>query len=122
LKVLNALFACVFVLFAYWQLNDPDAMMWVIIYLIVAAVSAYAVFRKLDRKILIFLLMFFFIYIASYTPYIIEWVQLGMPSIAEEMQASTPYIERTREFFGLLICLVVVIYHYFSNNKIKYDV
>ncbi len=91
-------------------------MMWIIIYLIVAAVSGYAVFRKLDRRILVFLLTFFFIYIASYTPYIIEWVQLGMPSIADEMQASTPYIERTREFFGLLICLVVVIYHYISSK------
>jgi len=111
-----------FVLFAYWQFNDPDALMWVVIYLLVAGISAISIFKKLNRKILLFFLVFFFIYTASYTPYIAEWIQMGTPNIADEMKATAPYIERTREFFGLLICLGVVIYHYISSNKIQYNV
>ena len=120
MRVLNGILAFVFILFGYWQFNDPDALTWVILYFAVAGISLVAAFREVDRRVLIFFLMLFFIYVASYSLYLIEWVQLGMPSIAEEMQANTPYIERTREFFGLLICLLVMIYHYFSQKKIDY--
>ena len=106
-------------LFAYWQLNDPDALTWVIVYLLVASVSGYAVFEKIDRRILLFLVTMFLIYTLSYTPYIIDWIQQGMPSIAEEMKAATPYIEYTREFFGLLISLCVIVYHYYFSYKLK---
>jgi len=117
LKILNAILALVFVLFAYWQFNDPDALTWVIIYLVVAALSGFAIFKKIDSKILVFLMSFFVIYTLSYTPYIIDWVRQGMPNIAEEMKATAPYIEYTREFFGLLICLIVVGWHYFVSRK-----
>ncbi len=120
MRILNAILAFVFILFAYWQFNDPDALTWVILYSAVAGISLVAAFREVDTRVIIFFLMLFFIYAASYSLYLIEWVQLGMPSIAEEMKANTPYIERTREFFGLLLCLLVVIYHYFSQKKIKY--
>ena len=106
-------------LFAYWQFNDPDALTWVILYLAVAMISLVAAFRAVDRRVIIFFLMLFFIYAASYSLFLVEWIQLGMPSIADEMKATTPYIEHTREFFGLLICLLVMIYHYFSQKKIK---
>ena len=120
MRILNGILAFVFTLFAYWQFNDPDALTWVILYFAVAGISLVAAFRKVDRRVIIFFLMLFFIYAASYSLYLIEWIQLGMPNIAEEMQANTPYIESTREFFGLLICLLVMIYHYISQNKINY--
>ena len=118
MRIVNGILAFIFALFAYWQFNDPDALTWVILYMSVAMISLVAVFREVDRRVIIFFLMMFFIYAASYSLYIVEWIQLGMPSIASEMKANTPYIERTREFFGLLICLLVMIYHYFSQKKI----
>ena len=117
MKILNGILALLFILFAYWQFNDPDALTWVIIYLLVAAMSAYAIFKKIDKRILVFFLTFFLVYTLSYTPYILDWIRQGMPSIADEMKASTPYIEYTREFFGLLICLIVVVYHYCFSKK-----
>jgi len=119
LKILNVILTLIFLLFAYWQLNDPDALTWVIIYLLVAGVSGYAIFKNIDRRILLFLVTMFLIYTLSYTPYIIDWIHHGMPSIADEMKASTPYIEYTREFFGLLISLCVIIYHYYFSYKLK---
>lgn len=119
MKILNGILALIFLLFAYWQLNDPDALTWVIVYLLVAGVSGYAIFKKIDRRILLFLLTLFLFYTLSYTPYIIAWIQQGMPSIADEMKASTPYIEYTREFFGLLISLCVIVYHYYFSYKLK---
>jgi hypothetical protein len=119
LKILNGILALIFVLFAYWQLNDPDALTWVIIYLLVAGVSAYAIFKKIERKYLLFLLSFFLIYTLSYSPYILDWILKGMPSITEEMQAATPYIEYTREFFGLLISLLVIVYHYYFSCSVR---
>jgi len=40
-----------------------------------------------------------------------------MPSIADEMQAKNPYIEITREFLGLLLAFITLIFHFFQSRK-----
>jgi hypothetical protein len=43
-------------------------------------------------------------------PEIIKWIQDGMPSIVQSMKATIPTIEYTREFLGLLLCLIACIW------------
>jgi len=43
-----------------------------------------------------------------------DWiVKYKKPSIVESMQATKPYIEKTREFFGLLIISAALAINYF---------
>ncbi len=46
-----------------------------------------------------------------------DWiVKYKQPSITESMQATKPYIEKTREFFGLLIITAALAINYFASS------
>ena len=48
-----------------------------------------------------------------------DWiVKYKQPSITESMQATKPYIEKTREFFGLLIISAALAINYFAYSGI----
>jgi len=117
LKILKAILAILFFVFGYVQFNDPDAVTWIVIYFAMSVFCLFSVFRNIDRRFLLFLLMFFFIYIAGYSVYLIEWIQLGMPNILEDDSPHAAQTERIREFFGLIICFAVMVYHYFYSAE-----
>ena len=48
-----------------------------------------------------------------------QWIASGMPSITGEMKATSPHIEIAREFFGLLVCLAVLIFHSIRYARIR---
>lgn len=49
-----------------------------------------------------------------------DWVtKHDAENIAESMKASTPWIEDTREFFGLAILIIVLLINYFYAKKRK---
>lgn len=56
---LGATFAIIFVLFAYWQLNDPDPILWVPKYGVAAFVSIQAFRHKINKELLIVLFILF---------------------------------------------------------------
>ena len=60
-KVLGGLFGIIFLLFSYWQLNDPDPVLWVPIYLTAAYTSFQALRNRINLELLIvlFCLSFF---------------------------------------------------------------
>ncbi len=103
--------AVIFVLFALVQLNDSDAVMWVPPYLLVA----YLAFRAGSHNYYMLgsaiLLIFFIVWMSMYQPHMRDWVADGMPSITESMKAESPYIELSREFFGLLLCALTTTYY-----------
>lgn len=48
-----------------------------------------------------------------------DWItKYNTPSITESMQAKKPYIEKTREFFGLLIISAALALNYFVSGGI----
>lgn len=55
LSLLGILFAIVFVLFSYWQLNDPDPILWVPLYG-VASYVAFNAFRGIVNQELLIVL------------------------------------------------------------------
>lgn len=107
LIILNVIFCLSFIGFAYVNMNDKDSWLWVPIYLAAAALCGLAAFQLFYPMIYIPVMAFYLIY-ATYLFFardgVRDWItKYKMQHIAQTMQATKPYIEKTREFFGLLI-------------------
>ncbi|MEO6220430.1 MAG: transmembrane 220 family protein [Ginsengibacter sp.] len=128
MKIFNIVFVIIFILFAAVQYNDPDPYVWMIIYLYAAFLCFRAVQRKYNRVL-------YFTGLAGYVSYgawllfdktgVLNWArEHHSENIVQTMHATKPWIEETREFFGLVIVIVVLLINMFwlskrnSNNKL----
>lgn len=116
-------FGCLFFLFGFVQFNDPDPILWIFLYWYSSFIVILKYFKKLHKSFLYFGLFIYGLYALVLIPKIYDWFGLGMPSLVGEMHASTPYIEFAREFFGLCICLLFVLWnlknHPINRSKIN---
>ena len=108
MKIANLILVALFLLFAYFQYNDPDPWLWITIYLIVAGICGAAAFGKYNRWLNLAVLAGLTIYWLILLPDFISWVGEGMPTITGSMKAESPHIELVREFLGLLILIAAV--------------
>lgn len=113
MKFFNIFFSVVFILFAVVQYNDPDPYLWVPIYLYPALLCFLKFIQKPISRIAYWAGFLVFGVYAIYKMFdtngIIDWVQFHNASnIASTMKAEKPWIEESREFFGLLIILIVL--------------
>lgn len=117
LSFLNGFFCIAFVLFAYVNLNDKDSWLWIPIYMIASICCGLAAFGKFYPVVYLVVIAFYLIYATQLffaKDGVRDWiVRYNRPSIAESMQATKPYIEKTREFFGLLIISAALAINYF---------
>lgn len=120
LIVLNIIFCLSFVLFAWFNLNDKDSWLWVPIYLLAAACCAFAGLGMFYPIIYLLLIAFYLIYAVVLffaRDGVKDWiVKYKQPSLTESMQATKPYIEKTREFFGLLIISAALVVNYWVSR------
>jgi hypothetical protein len=118
LTILNCIFLVSFLLFAYVNLNDPDAWLWVTIYMVAAVCCGLAIFKKYYPVVYLAAIAFYLVYAVRLffsTDGVLDWIRkYKTPSIVETMQATKPYIEKTREFFGLLIISGALAIDYFA--------
>lgn len=118
LIILNILFCLAFLGFAYVNLNDPDAWLWVSIYMAVTICCGLFVFEMYYPLIYLGLIAFYLLYAVILffkKDGVLDWIsKYKRPSLVETMQATKPYIEQTREFFGLLIITGALIIDYLS--------
>jgi hypothetical protein len=122
MKILNIFFCVVFILFAIVQYNDPDPYLWIPIYLYPALLCYFKLMQKPISKIAYWagFLVFgaYAIYKMFDTNGIIDWIQFHNASnIASTMKAEKPWIEESREFFGLLIILIVLGINYKKKSN-----
>jgi len=117
LTILNIIFLIAFLLFAYVNLNDNDAWLWVTIYMVAAVCCGLAAFKKYYPAVYLVAVAFYLIYAVQLflsKDGVLDWIRkYKAPSIVESMQATKPYIEKTREFFGLLIISGALMMNYF---------
>jgi len=117
MRIFNLVFCILFVLFAALQYNDPDPYIWMPIYLY-AAVLCWLAFRQQ------YFLNGYLVGISGYAVYAVylfvaedgvwDWItRHDAANIAGSMKAEQPWIEETREFFGLVILIVVLLVDYF---------
>ncbi|MBV6646396.1 MAG: transmembrane 220 family protein [Cyclobacteriaceae bacterium] len=108
-KITSAILALVFATFAYLQFNDPDPLLWVLLYGIVSLVSLLQVFDISNRRLNGILLLLFVLYSLNYLPGFYEWMtQPNKTELFGEMVDEKPYIEEAREFIGLLMSIGVL--------------
>jgi len=121
MKVFNLIFCLLFVFSAFLQYNDPDPYIWMPIYLYGAVLCWMAFRNKYYPKaylIGIFLYLAYAIYLFFAKDGVLDWINKhNAEDIAATMKAEKPWIEETREFFGLVILIVVLAINYFYSKK-----
>ncbi|HEX4849790.1 MAG TPA: transmembrane 220 family protein [Puia sp.] len=125
MKILNIFFCVVFIFFAALQYNDPDPYVWMPIYLYAAVLCALAARNQFYPRAYWGGIFVYACY-ASYKLFcqdgVLDWIKYHHgEDIAATMQAEKPWIEETREFFGLVILIVVLLinFAYFKSKGKK---
>ncbi len=113
MKWFNLFFAIIFFASAVVQYNDADPYIWIPIYL-TGAYLCWQAFRKKYYPAAYVVLMVLFAGYATYFFFtengVLDWVQKhNAENIAATMQAEKPWIEDTREFFGLVLLIAVLL-------------
>ena len=121
MKAFNVVFTILFILFAALQYNDPDPYIWMPIYLFGAFICYQASKKHFNSS----LYTTGFIVYGAYCIYllldktgVLNWAtEHHGENIAQTMKATKPWIEETREFFGLAILIVVLVINKFYSKK-----
>ena len=112
MKALNIILCILFVLSAGLQYNDPDPLLWIVIYLYTAVFCLLAFRDKYYPRLYlagISLYGIYAIYLLFDKTGVLSWaLDHNAENIAQSMKASAPWIEETREFFGLLILIIAL--------------
>jgi hypothetical protein len=123
MKFFNIFFCIVFILFAAVQYNDPDPYLWIPIYLYPALLCYLKVMQKPIHKLAYWAGFLLFGAYAIYKMFdangILDWIQFHNASnIASTMKAEQPWVEESREFFGLVIILIVLGVNYSKKTTL----
>jgi len=118
MKVINIVLTILFAVFAVVQFNDPDPWFWVLLYGFIAVISGFAIVGKYYKRAIYIGMAICFLGVVIFYPDFRDWMNMGSPNIAESMKAEKPHIEFVREFFGLVICFLALLFHFFQKRKI----
>ncbi|MES3017688.1 MAG: transmembrane 220 family protein [Bacteroidota bacterium] len=123
MKAFNIVFCILFIISAGLQYNDPDPYLWIPIYLYGAFICFKAYQGKFYPKaclagMLIFLIYGIYLFFDKYGV-LTWWNDHDAENISQSMKATAPWIEETREFFGLLILSIVLFINYTSYRRKK---
>ncbi len=106
MRYLALFFCAVFVLFAYWQWNDPDPVWWIGVYLVVVY-ALFQVFRGRGNGELLGVLTVLYMVGA-----VNSWLQMqgweGFFTEGEGIAMKTMNQELARESAGMAICAAVM--------------
>lgn len=117
MKIINFLLALVFLVFAFVQVNDPDGAYWILIYGAVSVLCVLAMFRYYPLKVIWGLIFLYVIYMGFLFPGVLNWLAEDDKSVFfDQMQVEKPYIEESREFFGIFLAVMALAFHLFSRR------
>ncbi len=115
-KIVSGIFALLFFTFAAVQYNDPDSFSWIFLYGYVGVMAAMAALGKYNLALLIPVITIFALYFIYLIPSILDWIASD-DSLVGGMSDDKMYIERSREAFGLLIGLAVLLFVFFTRHR-----
>ena len=121
MKVFNIIFCLIFIAFAALQYNDPDPWLWVPIYMYASVLCWLAARKRYFTKAYLLGIVAYSVY-AVYKVFepngLLDWLnQHHAENITKTMKADQPWIEESREFFGLIILIVILSVNYFVVIK-----
>jgi len=119
MKVVNFLLAVMFLIFAFVQINDPDPLVWILIYGAMAVVCVMAIFSFYPMRFLFALLIAYLGYSVFYFKGVMEWLkQNNKADLFDDVKKMEHwYIEEAREFLGLFICIVILVAYIMAARK-----
>jgi hypothetical protein len=119
MRVLHAILAVIFLLFAFVQLNDPDPYIWITIYGAMSVLCVLAIFRMFYPKVMVVMLIAFAAYSLISYGGVVEWLKQEDKAVIFDDVAKMeyPFIEYSREFLGLWICNIVLIGYLILSRK-----
>ncbi len=119
MKILNFILAALFLLFAFVQVNDPDPLLWILVYGSMAVLAVLAMFGIHPLRVIIILLIVFVGYSFRYWSGVMEWMsQPDKSNLFDDVaKMNHLYIEEAREFLGLWICIAVLIFYFIRARK-----
>jgi hypothetical protein len=106
-KIIGVFFGLLFLLFAAFQYNDPDPVLWITIYFIAAALSIAAGFGKVSNAILAAACILFAVGIIYWWPERFEGVGESMRDT--RTGALLKNVEEGRESLGLALCSIAML-------------
>lgn len=108
-----------FLVFAFVQVNDPDPVIWILIYGAMAVISIMAIFEFYPKRVIIGLLVVYTLYSLVYIPGVLEWLRQDNKALLFDDLAKMqfPYIEQAREFLGLFICVAVLLFYTLRSRR-----
>ncbi|MBU3821293.1 transmembrane 220 family protein [Flavobacteriaceae bacterium XHP0103] len=110
-KVINIVFFVLFALFAIVQLNDPDPVHWFLIYGAVSVTFLLANYINIPKQIIWVFVLALLIYASIHIAYFFDWIKIDhKEEIFGEMVYEKPYLEGTREFLGLIIAALALLF------------
>ena len=126
-KVINICFSALFLLFAYLNLNDPDPILWVSLYVFIGFSHLlsftkffFPSFYNNEAALLKFYSVMsigLLLYACFFIPDLIIWLSASdKMDLVGKMNAEKSYVEGTRELGGLLIASISMGYQYFNHK------
>ena len=118
MKILHFILGVLMLLFAYFQLNDPDSWLWVAIYLYVGGAAIMGGLGKYSDFVNFSGFGICMSQALQTIPGVIDYItnQDGY-TILEGMSNEKPYIELSREFGGILIVAAVFFFLHIQSRK-----
>ena len=120
MRILNSILALMFLAFAFVQVNDPDPVLWILIYGVMAAISVMAIFEYYIPAFMYVLSVGYLVYLVILFPGMMDWFNSPDRALLFDDIAKMQYyyIEEAREFLGLLICVVVLGFYVWRSRVI----
>jgi hypothetical protein len=118
-KFLHWFLAFLFLVCAGLQYNDPDPYIWVPIYGSMMVLCVLAAFDRFYVRFNYALMTIFLLYSLVYIPGVIDWLNSDnrMELFSEIAKMNHLYIEESREFMGLMICVGVLVWYAGKGKK-----
>lgn len=121
MKAFNLLFFVICLLSAGLQYNDPDPYLWIPIYMYTGVLCWLAFRQKFYPGAYLFGIIAYVgyaIFLFFTKDGVLDWANDHQAeNIAQTMKATKPWIEDTREFFGLLIITFALLVNYIYTKR-----
>jgi hypothetical protein len=119
MKIVKIFLAVLFLLFALVQINDPDPLLWILIYGAMVVISVMSIFHRYPTGVMIVMAAGYLIMTTIYFPGFATWLGSSDRYLLFDDLAKMqfPYIEEAREFLGLIICIVVLLFYFYISRR-----
>ena len=97
-KKIKIIISFLFLYFSYLQVNDPDYIIWIFVYLLTSLSTFYSIFQKNNRH-LRYLSVFYFLYSL-----------VLIIKIPDDKVTMYIFSEKINEVAGLIICSIWIYY------------